>query len=195
LEIKDLISANEIITTDVDPSFYFKFTGIEVGNPVIEDDLISHNLMPHECRIRNMTYSSPIFVNVEYTKGDRTYSCQNYCIGRMPMMLGASKCWLAGKTEKELAKIKECPYDPRGYFIIKGVEKVVLIQEQISKNRIIIETDQEKNLCAQVTSSTLEKRTRTTLALKSEKFFLRHNVFSEDIPILVVFKAMGMETD
>jgi DNA-directed RNA polymerase III subunit RPC2 len=35
--------------------------------------------------------------------------------------------------------VKECPYDPRGYFIIKGVEKVHLIQEQMSKNKIIIE--------------------------------------------------------
>ena len=31
----------------------------------------------------------------------------------------------------------ECPLDPGGYFVVKGVEKVVLIQEQLSKNRII----------------------------------------------------------
>lgn len=47
----------------------------------------------------------------------------------MPIMLGSSNCWLSGKTHEELARIKECPYDPRGYFIIKGSEKVVLIQE------------------------------------------------------------------
>jgi len=63
-------------------------------------------------------------------------------------MLGSSNCWLSGKTHEELAKIKECPYDPRGYFIIKGSEKVVLIQEQISKNRIIIEEDPKGNLTA-----------------------------------------------
>jgi DNA-directed RNA polymerase III subunit RPC2 len=46
----------------------------------------------------------------------------------MPMMLGASNCWLSGLSHEELArKAKECPYDPRGYFIIKGVEKVILI--------------------------------------------------------------------
>lgn len=29
---------------------------------------------------------------------------------------------------QELASVaKECPYDPRGYFIVKGVEKVILI--------------------------------------------------------------------
>ena len=45
----------------------------------------------------------------------------------MPIMLGSSNCWLSGKNHEELARIKECPYDPRGYFIIKGSEKVVLI--------------------------------------------------------------------
>jgi DNA-directed RNA polymerase beta subunit len=38
-----------------------------------------------------------------------------------------------------------------GYFIIKGVEKVILMQEQLSKNRIIIETDTKGLLCATVT--------------------------------------------
>jgi DNA-directed RNA polymerase III subunit RPC2 len=57
----------------------------------------------------------------------------------MPMMLGASNCWLSSMDQDQLARAKECPYDPRGYFIIKGTEKVLLIQEQMSKNRIIIE--------------------------------------------------------
>lgn len=47
----------------------------------------------------------------------------------MPIMLGSSKCILAGKSEEDLAKIYECPFDPKGYFIIKGVEKVILMQE------------------------------------------------------------------
>ena len=83
--------------------------------------------MPHECRIRDITYSSPITVELEYTRGDRIIQKNNVLIGQMPMMLGSSNCWLAGKTHEELARIKECPYDPRGYFIIKGVEKVLLI--------------------------------------------------------------------
>jgi DNA-directed RNA polymerase III subunit RPC2 len=48
-------------------------------------------------------------------------------IGEMPMMLGASNCWLSEMKPEELSRIQECPYDPRGYFIVKGVEKVILI--------------------------------------------------------------------
>ena len=110
-------------------------------------------------------------------------------------MLGSSNCVLTGKTHDQLAKIKECPYDPRGYFIIKGAEKVVLIQEQISKNRIIIEEDPKRNLCAQVTSSSLTQKTRTTITFKNGKFFLDQNALSESVPIVVIFKAMGVECD
>lgn len=35
--------------------------------------------------------------------------------------------------QEELAVMKECAYDPGGYFIIRGVEKVILMQEQLSK--------------------------------------------------------------
>jgi len=48
-------------------------------------------------------------------------------------MLRSQKCILHGKSEAELAALKECAYDPGGYFIIKGTEKVILMQEQLSK--------------------------------------------------------------
>lgn len=38
-----------------------------------------------------------------------------------------------------------------GYFIVKGVEKVILIQEQLSKNRIIVEADRKGTVGASVT--------------------------------------------
>ena len=90
-------------------------------------------------------------------------------------MLGSNNCWLLGRSHEELAEMGECPYDPRGYFVVRGVERVVLIQEQMSKNRIIIELDSKKNLQAQVTSSTHERKSRTTVGLKNGKFFMRHN--------------------
>lgn len=48
-------------------------------------------------------------------------------------MLRSQKCVLNGKSEEQQAELKECKYDPGGYFIVKGVEKVILMQEQLSK--------------------------------------------------------------
>ena len=144
-----------------------------------------------------MTYSAPIHVDLEYTRDNHIVVKKDHLLGHMPMMLGASNCWLAGMDHDQLARVaKECPYDPRGYFIVKGVEKVILIQEQMAKNRIIIEIEPKYHcLCAQVTSSTYEKKSRTTVIFKNGKFYPKHNLFAEDIPVVVAFKAMGMECD
>lgn len=37
-----------------------------------------------------------------------------------------------------------------GYFVVKGTEKVILVQEQLSKNRIIVEVDKKGNVVANV---------------------------------------------
>ena len=92
-------------------------------------------------------------------------------IGRMPIMLGSSHCILTGMTEKELARVNECPYDPRGYFVVKGGEKVILIQEQMSKNRIIVEAHGD-SVKALVTSSTRESKTRTEVVTKNDRFYM-----------------------
>ena len=42
-----------------------------------------------------MTYSAPIHVDVEYTKGMQINVASDVLLGHMPMMLGASNCWLA----------------------------------------------------------------------------------------------------
>ena len=66
-------------------------------------------------------------------------------------MLKSSKCNLYDKTEAELAKMNECPLDPGGYFITRGTEKVILIQEQLSKNRMLVELDRSGNMTCHVT--------------------------------------------
>ena len=134
-------------------------------------------------------------VDVEYTKGGSMLIANNIPIGQMPIMLGSSNCWLTGKSNQELARMKECPYDPRGYFIIKGVEKVILIQEQQSKNRIMIEYDAKKNLMAHVTYATADTKSMTIISHKNGKFAMKQNFFEGEIPIIIIFKAMGMQSD
>ncbi|XP_052088053.1 DNA-directed RNA polymerase III subunit RPC2-like isoform X1 [Mytilus californianus] len=112
-------------------------------------------------------------------------------------MLKSSNCVLTGKSPAEMAKLNECPMDPGGYFIVRGVEKVILIQEQLSKNRMIVDLNsgRKNTVECSVTSSTHERKSKTYVTTKNDKYYLRHNTFSEDIPIAVAFKAMGIECD
>jgi DNA-directed RNA polymerase III subunit RPC2 len=143
-----------------------------------------------------MTYAAPITVDVEYTRGsNQLVRREGVVIGRMPIMLRSSRCVLANKTDAELAAVKECPYDPGGYFIVKGVEKVILIQEQLSKNRILIEKDKAGIITASVTSSTHERKSQTNIKVKNRRLYLLHNTLTEPVPLVIILKAMGIESD
>lgn len=105
------------------------------------DTFQSHpTFTPNECRLRDMTYAAPIVVDILYKRGRDTIRRTNLCIGRIPIMLRSSKCILSGKPAREMGALRECPIDPGGYFVVRGQEKVILIQEQLSKNRIIVES-------------------------------------------------------
>ena len=103
---------------------------------------------------------------------------------------------LAGAPEAQLVKYKECPLDPGGYFIVRGTEKVVLIQEQLSKNRMLVEKDSDGDVMATVTSSDTERKTITKLRHKRGVFLLAHSAFDgKGVNAAIVLRAMGVEAD
>lgn len=196
VEIKKIVKANEKILSVADPLFYLKYLNIYVGMPDIEEGFnITRSTTPHECRLRDLTYSAPITVDIEYTRGSQRVARNNLIIGRMPIMLRSSNCVLRNKSEFELSKMNECPHDPGGYFVVGGTEKVILIQEQLSRNRMIVEEDRKGNIQCQVTSSTHDKKSRTLVTMKKGKYYLKHNSLQDDIPIAIAFKAMGFTSD
>ena len=198
VDIKKILKANDSVESDVDPSFFLKFTDIRILAPCGEDlrERTTYNITPHECRLRDMTYAGKIVVDIRYSRGKQTVIKKNIEIGRMPIMLRSSKCILGNKSPEQMAKLGECPLDPGGYFIIRGTEKVILIQEQLSKNRIIVETDRTGLIFANVTSSTHETKSKTAVAFcKPGNIVLRHNSLNTEIPICVVLRAMGVESD
>ena len=70
-----------------------------------------------------------------------------------------------------------------------------LIQEQLSKNRVILELDSKSNISASVTSSTHERKSRTVIVLRAGRLHLQHNTIGDDVPIVVVLKALGVASD
>lgn len=64
-----------------------------------------------------MTYSAPITVDVEYTRGPKDKVVRasrdggktgSILIGRIPLMLRSDRCVLRGKSEEELARYGAC---------------------------------------------------------------------------------------
>ena len=69
------------------------------------------------------------------------------------------------------------------------------MQEQLSKNRVIIELDSKNNVAASITSSTHDRKSRCNIFFKNQRVYLKHNSLGDDIPIVVILKAMGLESD
>ncbi|CAI6330189.1 unnamed protein product [Periconia digitata] len=199
VELKKIIKANRFVRSDFDPKFLLEYTDIRVLTPnrQDEDDLTEGHkstVTPNECRLRDMTYAAPIVVDIVYTRGNTKVKRTSVKIGRLPIMLKSNKCVLSGKNDREMAVMDECPLDPGGYFITRGQEKVILVQEQLNKNRVIVESA-KGIMQASVTSSTHERRTKTYVIQKKGLMYLRHNTLSEEIPIVFVLKALGVHSD
>ena len=153
----------------------FRYTDVHVGEPErldYDDRRPNNEITPNECRLRDLTYAAPIRVDIKYIRGKNIVSRRGIPIGRLPIMLRSSKCRLTGKNDKQMAQMNECALDPGGYFIVNGTEKVILVQEQLSKNRVIVEADPKKGM---VSASV----TRYVLPLSS------HNIFSFDAVLLM----------
>lgn len=192
-------SSNVEIRSESDPKWYLRYEGIRLGKPCKREDMTATETNPHMCRLRDLTYSAPIMVDIQYWKGDGAVRKRNVEIGWLPVMLRSCVCVLNGKTEAEVEGLGECPYDPGGYFVVKGVERVLLMQEQPLNNRIICEPDSKGGLQAFVASSTADNKSRVTVgqhpSTKKEGIYTKHSAFVEMISVGIIMKAMGVESD
>ena len=133
------------------PLSLIRFTDIHVEKPSLEENMVVSKITPHECRLRDLTYAAPISVDIRFTRSKQLVELKGVPIGRMPIMLRSNRCALHGANDQQMAGMLECPLDPGGYFICRGTEKVILIQEQLSKNRIIVDRNKKGLVEATVT--------------------------------------------
>ncbi|KAL3445968.1 hypothetical protein BJX65DRAFT_280255 [Aspergillus insuetus] len=132
-------------------------------------------------------------------------------IGKMPIMLKSKYCILKDLSEQALYNWNECPYDSGGYFIINGSEKVLIAQERSAGNTVQVFKKAPPSPTPYVAEirSAVEKGSRllSQLALKlfargdSAKGGFGPTIRSTlpyvktDIPIVVVFRALGVVSD
>lgn len=148
-------------TDNKNKRYEITFGKIYITRPnITEPDGDVRQLFPQEARLRNLTYSS--YLQVEISKRvlvsiddpnhivpasevqwtveeddladtDRPNG-QLAPIGKVPIMLRSKFCVLQSLEPSDLYELKECPYDMGGYFIINGSEKVLIAQERAAAN-------------------------------------------------------------
>src|SRR3989344_4757400 len=100
---------------------------IRIEKPnVIEADGSQIFISPAEVRIRNLTYSAPVFLEISVRQGNQEES-HDVEIGRVPIMVKSKVCNTSCLSKEEMEKSYLDPKDPGGYFIINGNERVMVL--------------------------------------------------------------------
>ena len=135
------------------------------GKPLIYDKDVNGNikykkyLYPNEARLRNMTYSFTLYVDIliefvilikeegkdYYEKNISSEWVKNIYFGKYPIMLHSDLCILKNLNETARFNLCECKNDYGGYFLIDGKEKVLVTQETVANNIVYVEKKKDKN--------------------------------------------------
>ena len=123
-------------------------------------------------------------------------------------MVRSKFCALNEKNDPARVDVKECVFDEGGYFIIGGGEKVLVAQERMANNFVYVFKKREPSNVfswqAEIRSN-LDSSNRPAsqfsvkISGKNDKMgqVIRARIpyIKKDIPIMIVFRALGFVAD
>lgn len=216
----ELQAESQHMTSDMEepPKYTLKFEQIYLSKPTHwEKDGAPTPMMPNEARLRNLTYSAPLYVDITKTihkEGVEPHVQEHgkTFIGKIPIMLRSTYCLLSNLTDRDLTELNECPLDPGGYFIINGSEKVLIAQEKMATNTVYVfsKKDSKYSYTAEIRSC-IEHSSRPTSTMwvsmlargsqggkKSaigQRIIATLPYIKQEIPVMIVFRALGFVAD
>ena len=183
---------------------------IRIGRPIVyEANGSQTESIPMMARLRNMTYSAPVYLEFTIVEEGMEIEEVEEEIGNMPVMVKSMLCnlhrhYLTGEGSsdddyKNALKIKgEDPQDPGGYFIVNGTERVLVCLEDLAPNRVMVENEQRyqrKTELAKVFSQREGFRALTVVEKKKDGILqVSIPVASGQVPLAVLMMALGMES-
>ena len=173
---------------------------------ITDDNRVLRYITPNEARLRDITYDSPVFVDIKeefWEKGEKVNQLNHPKVFmlRMPTMVRSSRCNLYGLSMKECMEQGECENDPGGYFIVNGKERALICQERLNYNQVyLFESNSDKYPhIAEIRSMSEETCHSVLLKAIIDKDF-RNCCFSlpymsKEVLAGTVFKALGFTNE
>ncbi|MFT4304807.1 MAG: DNA-directed RNA polymerase subunit B'' [Candidatus Woesearchaeota archaeon] len=201
-ELQQIIEENGDIEPTIIPhnidEFKIRFDKIWVTMPEItEADGSKRIIYPIEARLRKLTYSAPIFIEVSaHVNGVQRESFTTQ-VGNLPIMLKSKNCHLSKLSKEELVEKGEDPDDPGGYFIVNGTEKVLVNIEDLAANKMLVNketigtSDYVGRLFSEMGSYKIPHQIER---LKDGIIYLSFTRVKR-VPVVVILKALGMLKD
>jgi len=160
---------------------------------VIEADGSVTKITPTEARLRTITYSAPVYVELNVNYGEQSDSAEVE-IGRIPIIVRSAACNTSGMSKDELRDNYMDPLDPGGYFIINGNERIMIMTEDLAPNQPFIEYGR-LGLTSRLFSQRGPYRIPTTISETNEGILEVTFSRLRNIPAIVLIKALGMTNE
>jgi DNA-directed RNA polymerase subunit B" len=208
--MQDVVDEKESIETDIGDKEGQEPVRVDLGNVRIvtprvrEADGSEELLYPQEARLRNITYSAPVFMEMTIVRGgdeeeEHIVDQSETKVGRMPIMVGSNKCNIADFTREELIEIGEDPADPGGYFCVNGSERVLMTSEDLAPNKILAEYDTKYGDEIQIAKTFSQRRGYRALVLCERN---RNGILEVSFPsvsgsinFVTLVRALALESD
>jgi len=178
--------------------FKIKLGEFKIGEPQVKEaDGSVRPILPLEARIRNLTYSAPMFIEVTPVLNNIESDTIVVNFGDLPVMVKSKICPLSTMSKQELIENGEDPEDAGGYFIINGTERILVLVEEIASNRVITAKVDSGNVAeiARIHSEKDGYIQRHLLERRNDGSVTISFANVNKLPIVILLKALGLESD
>ena len=202
---------SEFITEERYIKHKFVFTNIRMDSPKLSNGI--DPMFPADARHLATPYSMTVYADVTQIKEviDINTSGKNNVtstvVGRtesnrpvmiVPVMLRSKYCNL--NVYKEETR-DECKYDPGGYFIVNGSEKVVICQDGMIRNHPMVFVKKNSNVAynvVQVNSKSADPMgmmQAMSIKMKKDGVMIAKIPILYEVNVMTIFRALGIESD
>ena len=198
----------DIVFHQEDEKYTIIFGDVYIPKPtILDENRIKKKIYPKEARNNDLTYDSPIYVDITeiYEDGKNEPEVTQHrriVIGRTPIMLRSQNCNLQNLTPEERIEMGECEWDNGGYFIIKGKERVLIGQIRAAYNKILVlqqKSGEKYSHIAEIRSMSEETGHSVLVQCKmideDNPIVFSLPYIRDAIPVGIVFKALGFLND
>jgi DNA-directed RNA polymerase beta subunit len=201
----------ENVTKEIINLHGFKCSNIRIKPSTFEND--NEIKFPSDARRNHLNYFATVVVDIQQfmekidaITGEKTIknigeSEKDTPVANIPLMVKSKYCSTHIKQDLK----GECKFDPGGYFIVNGAEKIVMSMEKMVDNTILIFTKKDLSYdtgliyTAQINSRRNDwSDNLQILTIKNRKdgvFTISTSSQLVDIPLFILMRALGVEAD
>lgn len=195
--LQSVVDSQEVIEPQIE-GLVLKLGKVRVEKPrVVEVDGSSRIFYPMEARMRDLSYTAPLFLEITPVIHGNEKRTEEVFIGELPVMVKSKLCYLNGKSTAELVELGEDSLDSGGYFVVNGTEKTLMTLEDLAPNRILTSREKDGKLVqAKIFSTRLGFRGRCTVDRTLEgNLGVTLPSYNKPIELTLALKALGLDKD